>query len=143
MSARRVGPVLVLALGLAGPPARAALEPCYTDEYIASATMVFQVVDPDIGPIDAYSNCTLTGEIARAFRGPHPVGTRIQTTFACAWNGTIGPGVWFDRNGAIAAPVIEVHIRPGGGASALLYLPDLTEGPVWRGEDCRGRPLGG
>jgi len=108
--------------------------------------MVMQIAVRAVDPAaDGETRCRVEGEILRAFKGPHPVGTLIQTMVPCraGWTDAqgapvlmVGPEVYHDREALLAAPVIELHIAPTGGpagyGAGVVLLDAPTEAPAYR-----------
>lgn len=134
----------LIVLGAAGPAA-AALECRYYDEMVLDAVMVMQVAVASVVPPagGGQGDCVLTGEIVRNFKGPHPVGTRIQTTVFCeapVADGVepdvmVGATIWWRYAALAEAAVVELHIGPGGGpagyGAGVVLLEAPTEAPAW------------
>jgi hypothetical protein len=131
-------------LGAAGP-AMAALQCQYYDQMVAEAVMVMQIAVQSVEPPEGggQGRCSVTGEIVRSFKGPHPVGTVVQTAIPCEAplpDGAeaaieIGPTIWWKFDALAAARVIELHIAPGGGpagyGAGVRLLAAPTDAPVW------------
>lgn len=126
-------------------PARAALECQYYDQMVAEAVMVMQVAVESVVPPagGGQGECIVTGEMVRNFKGPHPVGTRIQTSIPCEApvpEGVtpevfVGATAWWRYAALAEAVVIELHIAaeggPAGYGAGVVLLEAPTEAPAW------------
>lgn len=141
MKAACAGMILLAAAG----PAVAAL-PCNAyDEMVGQAVMVMQVdVESVVPPAGGgQGGCVLTGEIVRNFKGPHPVGTRIQTMVFCEAPVTdggepevmVGATIWWNFAALAQADVVELHIAaeggPAGYGAGVVLLEVPTDAPAW------------
>jgi hypothetical protein len=134
----------VMMLGAAGP-AMAALQCQYYDQMVAEAPMVMQIAVESVVPPEGggQGRCIVSGEIVRSFKGPHPVGTGVQTAIPCeaplpegaAADIEIGATIWWDFDALAAAAVIELHAAPEGGpagyGAGVRLLDAPTAAPVW------------
>ncbi|GGL60795.1 hypothetical protein [Wenxinia marina] len=134
---------LAALLALAAAPAHAALPCDVYDELVAEAVMVMQIADIAVVAPESGSACTVRGTVVRTFAGPHPPGTRIQTSIPCDGyplppgvvpDIEIGATLYWDFDALSSAAVIELHIAPEGGpagyGAGVAVLAEPTEAPA-------------
>lgn len=141
----------ILALAALASPVQAALPCDVTEQMVLEAVMVMQIAVRAVDePLPERTTCRVEGEIVRSFKGPHPVGTVIETAVPCRGGWTdadgapvvmVGPEIFTSREALLAAPVIELHIGatggPAGYGEGVVLLDAATDAPVWRPE-CLG-----
>jgi hypothetical protein len=125
--------VLVVQAGTA----QAVVDPCYADAVIARAAAVIQITGFRVEGPGADDRCTITGTVAKVFRGRQfDVGDVVATSVACAGDPEVmcGSG-WYDPESIRAAGAIEVHVEREGdgdtGAEGVLLLEGVTERMEW------------
>jgi hypothetical protein len=129
--------LLPAALILHAGTASAVVDPCYADAVIARAAAVIQIVDFTVEGPAADDRCTITGTVARVFRGrAFDEGDVVATSVLCAGDpmALCGSG-WYDPESIRSAGAIEVHVEREGdadtGVDGVLLLDAVTERMEW------------
>ncbi len=128
---------LTAALVLQAGTAQAVVDPCYADAVIARAASVIQITGQTVEGPDASDRCTVTGTVAKVFRGRQfRVGDVVATSVPCAGDPEVlcGSG-WYDPESLRGAGAIEVHVEREGdgdtGVDGVLLLDAVTDRMEW------------
>ena len=136
MAAQALGrPALIVLADV--PRAQAALQCEYYDQLVAEAAMVMQIAPSLIEAPAAQSEfCRVQGEVIRAFKGPHPVGTMIETSIPCqnGWVDASGETVFMVGPNGLHRPCRDGSRR----RHRVAHRPPRRPGRLWR----RGRIAG-
>ena len=130
--------VLAMAAVMQAGMVQASIDPCYADYSVARATDVIQIINFTVSEPDAMRHCTVSGEVARVFRGRQcDVGDKVSPMVTCTGDPEelCGSG-WYDPESIMAAGAIEIHVEREGdmpaGIESVLLLDALTDEIVWR-----------
>ncbi len=128
---------MAAALVVQAGTAQAVVDPCYADAVIARAAAVIQITGQTVegpGPDD---RCTVTGTVARSFRGRQfHEGDLVATSVPCAGDPDVlcGSG-WYDPESLKSAGAIEIHVEREGdgdtGVDGVLLLDAVTDRMEW------------
>jgi hypothetical protein len=130
-------PFLILSAIALATQAQATLSPCATDDLMAEAVMVVQVVDQEVRPL-GNNICRFSGTIVATHRGLAEVGRNLTADFNCPLDASqiaIGASWYYNPDDIRAAGALEVHINAEGFIAAfgagLIALNAPTQSMAW------------